>query len=388
MVHSPVAFLRKLQTSSSSLATKLISFSKYAQKSKNYSWQFICQNYPLFIQVTYFTLISFAGYEALKIIKPRDKQDTLKDIDLLFTSVSASTVSSMATVEMEDFSSAQLCILTILMLIGGEVFTSMLDLYFIRATSVTKGSSNRKGYSVYVDVESITSATSVPNNTHDTNVIMPLPKKQVQPEIIESLGYALLVYLLLSNLGGSLVIYLYLISVPDAQRVLKRKGIGFVIFSVFTAVSSVANCGFTPVNENMIIFQKRSILLLLIIPQILVGNTLFAPCLRFLVWSLEKVTGQEEYRFILQHQETIGYKHLMSSKECVYLLSTVFSFIITQTILFCSLEWSSEALQEMNSFEKIIGALFQSTNARHAGEYVVDLSSLSSAILVLYIVMM
>jgi len=372
----------------------LISFSKYAQKSMKYSWQFICQNNPFFIQVTYFTLISFARYAALKILKPRDKQDTLKDIDLLFTSVSASTVSSMATVEMEDFSSAQLCILTILMLIGGEVFTSMLDLYFMWAKSVTKGSSNRKGYSVYVDIESTTSAASVPNNTQDTNVIMPVSelrleeKNQVEPKTIESLGYALLVYLLVSNLGSSLVIFLYLISVPDAQGVLKRKGIGFVIFSVFTAVSSVANCGFTPVNENMIIFQKRSILLLLIIPQTLAGNTLFAPCLRFLVWSLEKVTGQDEYRFILQHPETIGYKHLMNSKECVYLMSTVFSFIITQTILFCSLEWSSEALREMNSYEKIIGALFQSTNARHAGEYVVDLSSLSSAILVLYTVMM
>ncbi|CAD6251710.1 unnamed protein product [Miscanthus lutarioriparius] len=182
----------------------------------------------------------YENITALKIIKPRDKQDALKDIDLLFTSVSASTVSSMATVEMEDFSSAQLCILTILMLIGGEI---------------------------------------------------------------------------------------------------------------------------------------------------LAGITLFAPCLRFLVWSLKKVTGQDEYHFILQHPETIGYKHLMSSKECVYLMSTVFSFIITQTILFCSLEWSSEALREMNSYEKIIGALFQSTNARHAGEYVVDLSSLSSAILVLYTVM-
>ncbi|KAG8038601.1 hypothetical protein GUJ93_ZPchr0255g33284 [Zizania palustris] len=84
------------------------------------SCQFICQNNPLFVQVTYFALISFAGYAALKILKPRDNSNTLRDLDLLFTSVSASTVSSMATVEMEDFSSAQLWVLTILMLIGTE----------------------------------------------------------------------------------------------------------------------------------------------------------------------------------------------------------------------------------------------------------------------------
>ncbi|KQJ93589.1 probable cation transporter HKT6 isoform X3 [Brachypodium distachyon] len=225
----------------SRVATKLSSFAKSGQQSMKYSCQFICQTNPLFIQLTYFTLISFAGYEALKVLKSQDKSNTMKDLDLLFTSVSASTVSSMATVEMEDFSSTQLWILAILMLIGSEI---------------------------------------------------------------------------------------------------------------------------------------------------LAGNTLFAPCLRYMVWTFKKITGKEECHFILQHPKAIGCRHLMSTRKCVYLVVTVVSFIILQTILFCSLEWSSEALQEMSSYEKIVGALFQSTNARHAGESVVDLSSVSSAITVLYTVMM
>ncbi|KAL6629942.1 hypothetical protein ACP70R_029707 [Stipagrostis hirtigluma subsp. patula] len=359
-------------------------------QSMKYSLRFICQNNPFFVQVIYFTLISFAGYAALKVLKPRVKPNTLTDLDLLFTSVSASTVSSMATVEMEDFSSSQLWLLTILMLVGGEVFTSMLGLYLERDKFDTKGSANRRGNSDYVDIECISSTKSGANSTQGTKVTVPLAeeKDHVEPEKIKSLGYALLVYLLVTNLGSSITIYLYLLLVRDAQEVLKRKGIGFVIFSVFTAISSVGNCGFTPVNENMVIFQKNSILLLLIIPQILAGNTLFAPCLRLMVWSLKKITGKEEYNFILDHPEAIGYKHLMSSRECIYLTLTVVSFIATQTILFCSLEWSSEALQEMNRYQKIVGALFQSTNARHAGGSIVDLSSLASVILVLYTIMM
>ncbi|OEL35244.1 putative cation transporter HKT6 [Dichanthelium oligosanthes] len=299
----------------------------------------------------------------------------------------------MATVEMEDFSSTQLWMLAILMLIGGEVFTSMLGLHFMKAKFDTKGPVNKTGYSFYVDVESINYANSGPSSTQGTKVMVPMSelrledKDHVDPKTIESLGYALMVYLLVTNLGSSLAIYLYLRLVPDAQDVLKRKGIGRVIFSMFTAISSVGNCGFTPVNENMIIFQNNSILLLLIIPQILSGNTLFAPCLRFMMWSLKKITGKKEYHFIVQHPEALGYKHLMNSRECIYLMVTVISFIITQTILFCSLEWSSEALQEMNSYQKIVGALFQSVNARHAGESIVDLSSLSSSILVLYTIM-
>lgn len=270
----------------------------------------------------------------------------------------------------------------------------MLGLYFMKAKFDAKGSVNKIGYSFYADVESASSENPGPNSTQGTKVMVPISelrledKDRVDHETMKSLGYALMVYLLVTNLGGSLAIYLYLILVPDAQEVLKRKDIGYVIFSIFTAISSIGNCGFTPVNENMVIFQKNTILLLLLIPQILLGNTLFAPCLRFMMWSLEKITTKKEYHFILQHPKAVGYKHLMNGRECGYLMVTVIVFIIMQTILFCSLEWNSNALQEMNSYQKIVGALFQSVNARHAGENIVDLSSLSSSILVLYTIMM
>lgn len=378
----------------SRVATKLSSFAKSGQQSMKYSCQFICQTNPLFIQLTYFTLISFAGYEALKVLKSQDNSNTMKDLDLLFTSVSASTVSSMATVEMEDFSSTQLWILAILMLIGSEVFTSILGLHFMRVKFNTEKPANKSDRSSHVDIESINAANFDPSPSQGTEVTVPSSqlclanKEHVDPKTIKFLGTVVMAYLLITNLGSLLLIYIYLKLVPDAQEVLKRKGIGNFLFSVFTAISSVANCGFTPVNENMVIFQKNSILLLLIIPQILAGNTLFAPCLRYMVWTFKKITGKEECHFILQHPKAIGCRHLMSTRKCVYLVVTVVSFIILQTILFCSLEWSSEALQEMSSYEKIVGALFQSTNARHAGESVVDLSSVSSAITVLYTVMM
>ncbi|XP_006646953.1 probable cation transporter HKT6 isoform X2 [Oryza brachyantha] len=393
MIHCLLVSQQKLRTFFAFATTKLSYFTKSARWTRKNFIQYICQNNPLFVHVTYFALISFAGYAALKVIKPRDKLNTLRDLDVLFTSISASTVSSMATVEMEDFSSAQLWVLTILMLIGGDIFTSMLGIHFMRAKFGRKEPVNTRDHSSYIDIEPITSTKFNPS-TQDMKVTVSFSEPHmeneghVEPSTIEFFGFVVMGYLLMTNLGGSLLIYLYLNLVPSAQQILKRKGIGMVIFSVFTAISSVGNCGFTPVNENMIIFQKNSVLLLIIIPQILAGNTLFAPCLRLMVWSVEKITGKKDCRYILERSKAIGYKHLMSSREGVYLILTVVSFIIMQTVLFLSLEWNSAALHEMNSYQKIVCALFQSVNSRHAGESITDLSNLSSAILVLYTIMM
>lgn len=86
---------------------------------------------PFFIQTLYFISVSFLGLGILEVLKPRTEAKP-RNIDLLFTSVSAATVSSISTVEMEVFSNEQLIVITILMFIGGEVFTSMVGLHLKR----------------------------------------------------------------------------------------------------------------------------------------------------------------------------------------------------------------------------------------------------------------
>ncbi|KAE8653174.1 hypothetical protein Csa_019900 [Cucumis sativus] len=129
-----------------------------------------------------------------------------------------------------------------------------------------------------------------------------------------------------------------------------------VTFSFFTCVSTLASCGFVPTNENMIVFHKNSGLLLILIPQILVGNTLYPSCLRFCIWVIGKFSKDHHND---EHRLKVD-----------YLLKT------------------SEEIGGLNSYQKVVAILFLSTNSRHAGETIVNISSLSSAILIMFIVMM
>ncbi|CDP17691.1 unnamed protein product [Coffea canephora] len=205
---------------------------------------------------------------------------------------------------------------------------------------------------------------------------------------IQLLAYVVLCYLLVVQLFGFTLISIYIRTVPSAGEVLKKKGINLPTFSAFTTVSPFANFGFLPTNENTMVFKKNSGLLLILIPQILVGNTLYPPCLRLIIWILQKITKGAEFTFMLKNSRTLGYNHLLSDVHSIFLAMTVLGFMILQLLLFCILEWNSDSTAGLSAFQKLIGSLFQLANSRHAGESVFDLSLISPAMLVLFALMM
>lgn len=183
---------------------------------------------PFLIHLCYFTSISFADFLALKILEPKNEANMLENLNLFFTSVSASTVSSMATVEMEVFSNSQLWVLILLMLVGGEVFTSMLGLQFMKARFNREGSTKKRFQSVSTDLESpnctnLDDATSQPKGTRldDTWTKMHLTEAEhLKHNAIGYLSNVVLGYLIVMILSGSLFILLYLSFVSNARDVL------------------------------------------------------------------------------------------------------------------------------------------------------------------------
>ncbi|KAK4369201.1 hypothetical protein RND71_012993 [Anisodus tanguticus] len=361
---------------------------------------------PIWIELGYFMILSLLGYLGLSVTKAKTLPSFRpKNLDVFFTSVSAATVSSMSTIEMEVFSDTQLVFMILLMFLGGEAFTSFLGLQLIKSKIVRKESAlQNKADSFSIGRDSDLSNSISNNNIHHLDLGNLDSSIKLEPEIknsiddseaifiklkcIRLLSYVVLGYILVVLLLGSSLVSIYINFIPSANQILKKKGLNLHIFPLFTTVSTFSNCGFAPTNENMMIFKKNSGLLLILIPQILLGNTLYPPCLRLTIWFLWKITKREEFKHILKDSERLGYSQLFPSCETISLAITVVGFIFVQFIVFCSLEWYSQATSGLSAYEKLLGSLFEVVNTRHAGESVFDLSTLTPAILIMFVFMM
>jgi Trk-type K+ transport system membrane component len=350
----------------------------------------------LLVHVVYFVAMSCAGWGLLVALKVRAPNRRPRGIDMFFTAVSASTVSSMSTVEMKVFSSGQLLVLTALMFGGGEVFVSLVGL----ASKWSKMRKQIKNRSRRVeshdgDIELETSgddadadSRSITSTVTEENDDIPLDAKILRRNAVRSLFFIVLAILVVVHTVGAVAVAAYVYAAPGARQTLRSKALNVWIFSVFTTVSTFSSCGFMPTNENMMVFSRDVPLQLLLVPQALVGNTLFPPLLSACVWAAAAATRREEVVEIARKgREATGYYHLFPARRCWMLAGTVVCFIAVQVALVCAMEWGG-ALRGLSAGEKVSNALFLAVNSRHTGESTLDLSTLAAAILVLFVLMM
>ncbi|CAM0902655.1 unnamed protein product [Alopecurus aequalis] len=346
------------------------------------------------VHAAYFLAVSWCGYLLLAELKFRGDGRRRGGIDLFFTAVSAATVSSMSVVEMEVFSNGQLLVLTALMLVGGEVFVSLMGL-------ASKWSKLRKQAIGRVDSHDVTElemprvANSVdtdnPTSTiaDETSSTSPVDAKRLRRNAVRCLFFVVLAIFLTVHVLGSAAIVAYVYSSPGVRRTLRTKALNVWTFAVFTTVSTFSSCGFMPNNENMAAFPRDTGLQLLLLPQALVGNTLFPPLLSACVRVAAAATRRPELVVTAAENgsELTGYYHLLPARRCAMLAATVAGFVAVQVAMVCGMEWGG-ALRGMSPWEKVSNALFLAVNARHTGESTLDLSTLAPAILVLFVLMM
>ncbi|KAL8254754.1 hypothetical protein R6Q59_032975 [Mikania micrantha] len=347
---------------------------------------------PFSIELFYILLVSCVGFVILNAMHPRTEKFTPRKLDLFFTSVSATTVSSMSVVEMEVFSNAQLIILTMIMFISGKVFTSMVAIFVQykvdrRANGSTRDLDNPPGFQDHNLELGAIANPEFRSSKSDVLDVLDLNNKS-----IKFLGLLVLGYLFFVQTLGVISVYVYLNVISSAKSVLKQKGLNTFTFSLFTIVSTFASCGFVPTNENMMVFSKNSGLLLLLVPQILLGSNLYPSVLRFCIWIIGKIKKKEESitNYLLNNGQDICrfHDHFLSHMQSIFLVVTVLVFILIQFLFFSIFEWNSDSLTGMNDYQKFIGAVFQAINTRHTGETIFNLSTVDAASLVLIVAMM
>ncbi|GJN01818.1 hypothetical protein PR202_ga19118 [Eleusine coracana subsp. coracana] len=199
---------------------------------------FIISDYLLRVNISLF------GFLALRNLKPQHNTAP-SNLDLIFTSVSTLTVSSMATVEMEDFSDPQLWVLILLMLLGGEVFTSILGLLFKNDKANTNDILQKRLPSTCRDIEFSDAVNrSYINNMDDIHSEENISHNQVheskgmKQKFCNILAQVVAGYFVLGIVSSCLVVIICIWIDSDTKYLLKSKNINIWMFSIFTAVSS------------------------------------------------------------------------------------------------------------------------------------------------------
>ncbi|RWW58833.1 hypothetical protein BHE74_00034264 [Ensete ventricosum] len=337
------------------------------------------------IHLLYFVSLAFLGSLAMVLLKPSDHSFSPSYVDMLFMSTSALTVSGLGTVETERLSSAQLAVLTLLMFVGGEAFVTLLGLLLRRTSENDK----REASAVRVDAVSVELEAADPSRVVTIDSIEPADgsvamaeEKDLRSSCIRWLRYIVSSYIATFHLFGTSLLLVYIYRVSHARDILRKKGINVFLFSLSTTVSSFANGGLIATNENMAAFNRDPTMLLLMIAQVLAGNLLFPLFLRLAIWTLKRITKREEFRHMLKSTSETRFSPLLPGKQTSYLSLTVVGLMTALLVMFCSMDWNGAVFDGLNSFEKIVAALFMAVNSRHAGENSIDPSLISPAVLV------
>uniref|UniRef100_J3MHB2 HKT24 transporter n=1 Tax=Oryza brachyantha TaxID=4533 RepID=J3MHB2_ORYBR len=360
-----------------------VSSARHAISSSVFICRFIAFHLrPLLIHLAYFLIIDVLGFVALVVLRPSNHRYNPRYVDMFFLSTSAVTVTGLATTQMEDLSSSQILVLTLLMFLGSEMFLSFLGLVH------ESGKQNRHDH----ENRRVGSATSCEESQLEeaTAQTPPTNSDDIKKRCLRYLVFVMLAYMIIILVTGSLLVFMYIAHVSSARDVVTRKSINKALFSVSVTVSSFTNGGLLPTNESMAVFSSNNGLLLLLISQILAGSTLFPVFLRLVIWALRglRLARAEEPGFIMSNTRAVGFNHLLPSMKTALLAAMEVALVAIAVMLFCCLNWGSAVFAGLTSLQKIINALFMAVNARQAGENSIDCSLVAPAVLVLFMAMM
>jgi hypothetical protein len=141
-------------------------------------------------------------------------------------------------------------------------------------------------------------------------------------------------------------------------------------FSFFQSLSGLNNLGIMLCDASMVPFQNAPAPLIFTMILILCGNTAYAINLRFIIWSMYKLTPRsrpmlrETLRYLLDHPRRC-YTTLFPSTQTFWLLLTLVVITIIELACFLALNYWLPVLDGLNWASRFIDGLFQSISTRN-----------------------
>jgi hypothetical protein len=246
----------------------------------------------------------------------------------------------------------------------------------------------------------------------------------IEQEALVLLSWTVCTYWVAMQGLGFVVSVACVLGSQGTRQLLKGRGVWPVFFALFATVSAFANAGLSLLDDNLMALQGNAPFLLWMCVLILLGNTLYAPALRVLVWCLYKLEGgnpnadddaNDHHRgmLTLNHPALVVdvqskkklhrrialrylltsprrcFTHLFPRTETLWLVLTVLFLNATQLIDISILDWHGPVFSGLPSNGlKFVNALFTSVTTRNAGLNVVNIAAFSAPTLVLLAVMM
>lgn len=183
-------------------------------------------------------------------------------------------------------------------------------------------------------------------------------------------------------------------AIKTAQLALKDFGINKVWWGFFTAASSFNDLGLTLTPNSMASFGRSSYVLIWGMFFIIIGNTGFPVFLRFIIWVANKMSPQlsqrkESLQFLLDHPRRC-FTLLFPSGPTWWLFFILIVLNGFDWIMFIILDFGSGSLKSSlgEGWFRVLNGLYQSVCTRTAGFSTINISQLSPAVQVSYMLMM
>lgn len=172
---------------------------------------------------------------------------------------------------------------------------------------------------------------------------------------------------------SSFLFRIYIATSTYAQEVLLTSNptpVNPWFFSFFMGLSSFNNLGLNHLDASVVPFQNAPFPLLVSAIMILIGNTMYAVCLRFVIWVLWRLTPEshsmqrETFRYLLDHPRRC-YTSLFPSTQTWWLFFIGIALTVTELVCFIAFNYWLPVLSGLSWGSRVLDGFFQSVATRN-----------------------